>query len=59
VNSGETPIHPDNEDANLTEVPPGGASSIDPEKVVQSVAPDDGELDPTEHPDDPRAGYQR
>jgi hypothetical protein len=38
---------------------PDAMPPIEAEKVVQSVLDDDGELDPNEHPEDPRAGWQR
>jgi hypothetical protein len=54
-------IDPYVDDAERETSPPAGVPS-DPAKVVQQiVGPEDDavELDPTTHPEDPRAGYQR
>jgi hypothetical protein len=59
VSDGSADLDPSTEEPELTESQPDGATSIDAAKVVQPVMDGDGELDPVEHPEDPRAGWQR
>jgi hypothetical protein len=56
VNPSETPAAPDTE---LSDLPADATPPLDAAEVMQSTDPGDGELDPAEHPEDPRAGYQR